>query len=87
MKRFLLILFCLGLFYMYTPESIFAGVTGNVPPPPASVEKQDKNHGPFGDGASLGEGSWILVTLVIGYGVHTFTSRRKDQDQDIDLEE
>lgn len=72
---------------MFTSHSIFAGVSGNVPPPPVEMKKQDGNHGPFGDGASLGEGSWILVTLVLGYGVHTFTSRRKDHDQDIDLDE
>jgi len=85
MKKVVLIFLCFALLQSVSPFTYAYGESGSVPQPPSKTNEPSGNRGPLGEGAGLGEGSWILVTLVIGYGVHTFTSRRKDQD--IDLEE
>jgi hypothetical protein len=48
------------------------------PPPPPSEKGFGGNQGPM-DNAPLGDGAWILVALVIGYGVHTYTKYRKNE--------
>lgn len=35
-----------------------------------------------GSAAPIGDGAWILVALVIGYGVHTFTHKKKDNHEE-----
>ncbi|MBK7211769.1 MAG: hypothetical protein IPH88_00425 [Bacteroidales bacterium] len=51
-----------------------------IPPPPPPGEKGGSgNRGPMGE-SPIGDGAWILVALVIGYGVHSITSRKKQNE-------
>ncbi|NVO18744.1 MAG: hypothetical protein HXX13_03540 [Bacteroidetes bacterium] len=52
------------------------------PPPPAETSGSSNMRGPMGSGAPIGDGAWILITLVVGYGIHTYKVRRKSQEKD-----
>ncbi len=55
------------------------------PPPPPDVKGSGGNRGPMDEGAPLGEGAWILITLVVGYGIHTYKVRKKSHGTDSEL--
>lgn len=54
----------------------------NTPPLPPPDKGMGGGRGPSDGGAKLGDGAWILVALVISYGVHSFTSRKKQEPVD-----
>lgn len=52
------------------------------PPPPPDAKGSGGNRGPLEGEAPLGDGAWILITLVLGYGIHTYKVRKKNQDSE-----
>jgi hypothetical protein len=56
------------------------------PPPPPEVKGSSGNHGPSNEGAPIGDGAWILITLVVGYGIHTYKSHKRNHQDEIDKE-
>jgi hypothetical protein len=54
------------------------------PPPPAEYRGSGRNHGPLDEGAPIGDGAWILITLVVGYGIHTYKTRKKNLENKVE---
>jgi len=54
------------------------------PPPPADVKGSSGNCGPLVVRAPIGDGAWILIALIAGFGIHTFQVRSKNQKSNIE---
>jgi hypothetical protein len=49
------------------------------PLPPPEINETPASRGPSEGGAPIGDGAWILITLVVGYGIHSYKSYKKNQ--------
>ena len=80
MKRnviFLLILIIVLIFM-----SGIINVTYGQPQPPPDLNGMGGNQGRMPSGAPIGDGAWILVALVVGYGVHTLRNLGKEHREE-----
>lgn len=74
LRNSLLVLFIFG------GSNIKKSDSQSVPPPPPADFNQVSvtNRGPMDSGAPLGDGAWILITLAMAYGIHTFKFHRRN---------
>lgn len=83
MKKLVRLSIALGLLTILNFSIFQKEISAQIAPPPPPPEKgASGNRGPSGEGAKLGDGAWILVALVISYGVHTYKTRRKHESLD-----
>jgi len=84
MKKLLRLLFASTMLLILSQGVFTMNAMGQAPPPPPppDVKGSGGNRGPMDEGAPLGEGAWILITLVVGYGIHTFQVRKKNHETD-----
>jgi hypothetical protein len=85
MKKLLKLLFASTILIILSQGVFTSNAFGQFappPPPPPEFKGSGGNRGPMDEGAPLGEGAWILITLVVGYGIHSYKTRKKTQESD-----
>ena len=86
MKKLLGLPFVTTLLLMLNLGTFTQNVFGQFAPPPSpppDAKGAGGNQGPLNAGAPIGEGTWILITLVVGYGIHTIKVYKKNHDSDL----
>jgi hypothetical protein len=88
MKKLLRLLFAATLLISINQGLLTQKAVGQnappPPPPPVDAKGSSGNRGPMDEGAPIGDGAWILITLVVGYGIHTFKVRKKTPHSNIE---
>jgi hypothetical protein len=87
MKKLLRLLFITSLLLMLEQGIFIQKAFGQIappPPPPPDVKGSGGNFGPMESGAPIGDGGWVLLTLVVGYSIHTYMVRKKKSEVDLE---
>lgn len=78
LKSFRPYLLLVILSLVFTTVSVNHAYSQPPPPPPGGVPGSGGHNLNANQGAPLGEGIWILLTLAFSYGLHSYMKRREN---------